>query len=298
MDIHVALSRLEYVARSALRLFADRGCPFCGSTSSRLIKRKYLVTALRRCRDCQLLFRVPKAEEARQAAFYDREYRQGLTTALPAHAELAEMVARGFRGTERDYTSYLEVLEACGVPDGARVYDFGASWGYGSWQLASAGYCVVSYEISAQRAAYAAAKLGCHMLTSPTDLDGPVDCLFAAHVIEHLPRPSELWELASAAVSETGVVVLFMPNGEMSRADANPQAYHKQWGQVHPLLLTAAALSNMARCYGFAGTAYSSPYDLERMRRGEEGTLEGDELCFVARRASRAKPRLTLGTPG
>src|SRR6267142_6088248 len=49
---------------------ADTSCPACGSHATTLVKRKYLVTALYRCAECFLMFRVPKDDWQINREFY------------------------------------------------------------------------------------------------------------------------------------------------------------------------------------------------------------------------------------
>jgi 2-polyprenyl-3-methyl-5-hydroxy-6-metoxy-1,4-benzoquinol methylase len=109
---------------------------------------------------------------------------------------------------------------------------------------------------------------------------------FSAHVIEHLPNPNLLWEAAKHTLKSDGVVVLFMPNGDPMREHVDSSAYHQVWGKVHPLLVSAKALHAMAGAHGFSGHAYSPPYDLEKIGRGQPGHLNGDELLYIARTIS------------
>jgi 2-polyprenyl-3-methyl-5-hydroxy-6-metoxy-1,4-benzoquinol methylase len=192
------------------------------------------------------------------------------------------MKRNAFCGTEKDYSTYIGVLKAAGLRPDQVLFDYGCSWGYGSWQLRQAGFCVYSYEISRPRALYAAQHLGCD-IRIPAELPGKVDCMFSAHVIEHLVNPKLLWDVAQGALKPNGIMVLFTPNGEPSRA-LTDENYHRHWGQSHPLLLTADALRIMAGCYGYITQAYSSPYDLSRIGSGEPGSLDGGELLLIARR--------------
>jgi len=267
---------------------ADRACPGCGSRATSLVRRKYAVTELFRCRTCQLMFRVPKGSLVQDGEFYENGYTQGATTELPDEARLAELQADSFRAIGKDYSGYIAVLQAVGVLPGSSLYDFGSSWGYGSWQFSSAGYRVYSYDVAPTRARYAAEKLGCHSIPQPTAVPEAVDCMFASHVVEHLADPSVLWTIAAQVLKPRGVLVLLTPNGEPARAARDALQYHRLWGRVHPLLLTGSALGWMAERYGFAGSAYSSPYDLGQIGSGRPGDLDGEELLFVARR--RAAP--------
>jgi SAM-dependent methyltransferase len=239
------------------------------------------------------MFRVPKSNSARDAAFYGRQYQEGFTTDCPSDRQLTTLKQTAFRKSEKDYGAYIEVLKAAGLRPGNTLFDFGCSWGYGSWQFRQAGFRVYSYEVSRSRARYAAEKLNCDLLPTPMAIEERVDCFFSAHVIEHLSNPGYLWEIAKATLKPDGVVIIFMPNGEHQLEERYGRArYHKLWGQVHPLLLSAEALVHMSQEFSFAGCAYSSPYDLTKIAAGVPDTLHGDELLFVARRA----PRICAGS--
>jgi SAM-dependent methyltransferase len=278
-------TRARYIAWAARGwLGADRSCPGCGSTRTRLLKRKHLVTALYGCDTCALMFRMPKTSPVTDHAFYQRDYEQRGTTDLPSADELEDLKRASFTSIGRNYADYIQVLQAVGVRPGQSVYDYGASWGYGSWQFAQAGYRVYSFEISRARARYAAHYLDCHVIDEPLGVPERVDCFFASHVLEHLAQPRTLWRIAARVLRPDGVVVLFMPNGEPRRELHDPVRYHQLWGQVHPLLLTGISVGAMAEQHGFETHAYSSPYELERIAARGPGRLDGDELLVVARR--------------
>ena len=271
---------------------ADRSCPSCGSTKTRILRRKLVVTALADCTVCSLRFRLPKQDPDAVQRFYERDYDEWFTTRLPTAQQLHGLLSSRFSGTRKDFSQRLQVLRACGLAPGARVYDFGSSWGYVSWQLREAGYEVFSYEVAPTRSRYAREKLGCNMMEDPRKLPAAVDCLLAVHVMEHLPDPGVLWSLADATVRPSGLVVLFVPNGESQRERLDPRAYDAQWGMIHPLLLNATSLEHSARRFGFSGRAYSSPYDLTRVAAGLPGELSGAELCFIARREVESRTEI------
>ena len=280
----VFLDKLEYFLWAARNCIgADRSCPACSSGDTTLIKRKSLVTGLHRCEACHLLFRIPKSNVRENEGFYQKKYRQGFTTDCPDDAELEHMKQKLFWGTEKDYTAYISVLRSIGLQPGHVLFDFGASWGYGSWQFVQAGYRVYSYEISQPRARYAEEKLGCRMVSDLEHVPEKADCFFAAHVVEHMSNPLALWETALKVLKPEGVVILFTPNGEPSREYLPGSHYHQSWGRVHPILLTAGSLTVKALRFGFVGWGYSSPYELSKIATFVPGQLEGDELLFVAR---------------
>ena len=241
---------------------------------------------MRECPRCQLRFRLPKDRPAASRRFYQEGYRAGFTTSCPDRDALAAMLACGFKGSERDYGAYCDVLRAFGVPTGAVVLDFGSSWGYGSWQLARAGYEVLSYEVSDSRARFARERLGCTTIADPRARGRSVDCLFASHVLEHLGDPGEFWDVAEAVLRPQGTVVCFVPNGDRAlEASYGRRTYDKLWGQVHPLLLNGQALAAMAGRRGFSARVYSSPYAAARIAAGAvDDSLPGGELALLARR--------------
>lgn len=276
-------SKLRYFAWAATQYYgADTSCPACGALNTFSIRRKAIVTELFECEHCALRFRIPKDSPGKTEEFYQRDYHQGLTSECPSQSELDALIETAFRGSEKDFTAYLKVLEAVGLKPGSVVMDYGSSWGYGSWQLKRAGYRVYSYEISRSRSEYARRRLGCEVLTAPSACPEKVDTFFSAHVIEHLPNPNIVWQIARLVLKPTGNVVLFMPNGDPA-LEQRCRDYHKIWGLVHPLVLSARALEAMAKAHGFSGHAYTSPYDLDQIREQRAGTLNGDELLYVAR---------------
>lgn len=263
----------------------DRSCPSCSSPHVDMVRRKFLVTALLECRNCGLRFRVPKDTATRSRKFYQREYEQGFTTDIPSDEQLQDMLNHRFRNTVKDYQTYISVLNAIGIEPGMTILDFGCSWGYGSWQLREAGYKVYSYELSKSRAEFARTKLGCSIVGDDL-VSNPVDCLFSAHVLEHLTDPNLLWGIAERVLSSKGVVVSFLPNGD-SRLEAQygSKQYHQLWGQVHPLLVGPGAAAFMARRHAYVPVVHTSPYDLQLIHTNlPSDHLIGQELLLIARK--------------
>jgi SAM-dependent methyltransferase len=258
-----------------------------------VLDRKWLVTRLIRCDGCGLLYRAPTTSAAENARYYAREYSQEFTTTMPSSETLAALVGSGFAGSGKDYAPYLAVLDAAGAESGSRVVDFGCSWGYGSHQLARHGFSVVAYEVSASRRSFARSRLAVDVVDHPGALHGPIDVFFSAHVLEHVPSPRVVIEMAYQLLRPGGLFVAFTPNGSDAFRRRKPEAWHRLWGEVHPNFLDAEFYRRaFARSRTFLGSA---PYDLDAVRRfgdGERcvtGDLSGDELVLVAEKG-RAAP--------
>jgi 2-polyprenyl-3-methyl-5-hydroxy-6-metoxy-1,4-benzoquinol methylase len=277
-------TKLRYLLWASSNVLRERSCPACASKRFRVVYTKYVVTSLYECSDCYLRYRVP-THRGNARRFYEEEYEQGLTTACPTDEDLQRMLVTSFRGTEKDFGPYIEVLKATGLRDGATILDFGSSWGYGSWQFRQAGFSVYSYELSRPRSEYARQKLHCQTVNDWHELPGKVDCFFSAHVIEHLDNPNLLWDVAQECLKPGGVFVCFCPNGNPSlEGDRTTRPYHQLWGNVHPLLITPEFLLLKSREYRFAAELYSSPYNSSRIAAREaEPNPVGDELLLVGR---------------
>jgi SAM-dependent methyltransferase len=237
------------------------------------------------CADCGLRFRVPKDDVRSSRSYYENEYDEGFTTRPPEPGDLGRLLKEGFAGHYKDCAPYLEVLSALGLSRGARVLDFGCSWGYGSWQLAKAGFDVVACEISPRNARFASDRLGVRIVEDPSQPPWPVDCFFSSHVMEHLPDPNVIWGAAGRALKADGVFVGFFPNGDPRRREEGaPYPYHEVWGKDHPMALTARSLKHIAARHGFHALTYTNPYPLDDIRALRDGDMGGLEALVVARR--------------
>ena len=285
----MAMQKLRYLASSAIKRVMGRGnnCPSCGAAMSKTVDTKWWVTELRRCAGCALMFRIPTTSHEENAAFYQEAYSQGFTSDCPADEQLAGYLAKGFAGTEKDYAAYLAVLSALGVAKGARIFDFGCSWGYGSWQLARAGFSVAAFEISKPRAAYASQKLAVNFLDPKLEPDAGYDCFFSAHVIEHVPSVREMFEVGMRLLKPGGLFVAFTPNGSDAYRRAVPEFWHRLWGLVHPQFLDDVFVAKLAAQRSWL--VASNPYPLREIEGWKgNGTatcpLTGDELLLVIRK--------------
>jgi len=286
----MATGKLAYPRDSARKLMLRQGmvCPSCGTQAGHVVDRKYLITALRRCDACGLLYRTPTTSVAENRVFYQAAYAQGLTTYLPSDQELELLLKNRFQG-KNDYQGYIDVLDAIGCKNGDRLLEFGCSWGYGSWQLRQRGFEVESFEISQPRAKYAREKLGIH-IRELTDIGtGSYDIFFSAHVLEHVPSVNATVELALRALKPGGVFVAFTPNGSAAFRSRNPASWHQMWGNVHPQLLDEVYYKSQFKAYDYVMD--SLPFDLNGLKQwaaAQSGPasldLSGELLLCVCRK--------------
>jgi hypothetical protein len=111
------------------------------------------------------MFRTPTDDLTRNPDFYESEYSEGFTTDLPSDEDLARLLQNNFAGSEKCWAYYNRILGRLGLSPGARIFDFGCSWGYGSYQMVAAGYNVVAFEVAPTRRRYAEVKLGVAMVS-------------------------------------------------------------------------------------------------------------------------------------
>jgi 2-polyprenyl-3-methyl-5-hydroxy-6-metoxy-1,4-benzoquinol methylase len=236
------------------------------------------------------MYRWPKDTPQFNQTFYQTRYRQGLTTARPDALELARLKASLFRGTEKDLAEKIALLRVL-MPQG-KVLDFGCSWGYGTFQLREAGYEVVGFEISKPRAEFGRCRLGVSIVSSESCLEaltGSFDCVFASHVLEHLPAPAAVFDRLSSLLKPNGLLLGFVPNC----GGAEARRLGVRWGPMccaeHPLALNAEFLARALPRHGFQCSFFSSPYQPELIAdafNGPDDTrdLRGDELMICARK--------------
>ena len=232
------LDKVPYLVDGFLmRKGCSRECPACHSSLSRRIDQKWSYELLS-CNDCALLYRYPYESASQMKKFYQKDYKQeGLTTDLPSPTELQKLIHMNFANTEKDYSPVIQVLHALGLNKGARVLDYGANWGYGVFQFEKDGFESIGYEISKPRAEYAA-NLGVVVHMQHDAIVGSFDAVYSKHVLEHVPNPHATLEAQWGWVKPGGYLIGETPNGSSDRRKAEPEDFHKNWGQVHPVLLT------------------------------------------------------------
>lgn len=284
--------KFNYFLASAKKGLTGQGstCPSCGNPQSELISRKYIVTALRRCQKCQLQFRAPTGTSEENESYYQEAYSQGFTTDCPSDAALAELMKNRFAGGEKDYSDYINVVCAAGGREGDRLFDFGCSWGYGSWQFRQFGFAVESYEISRPRAQFAREKLGVMVHGSLDQVSGDFDIFFSAHVLEHVPSVRDSISFGLKLLKPGGLFVTFTPNGSETYRRENFESWNKLWGEVH-----CNFLDEKFYRHTFAGHPLllsGRPFDLKAMQAWTNSpstspvqmALAGSELLILAKK--------------
>lgn len=250
-----------------------------------------IVTSLRRCLKCGLLFRTPTTTEEENRKFYQREYTKNFMP-VPGRREFENLMKTSFEvshGHNYNISHYIDVLNAIGCKAGERLLDFGCSWGYNSWQLQKAGYQVQGYDISESRSAYAREQLGVDAVCSLDEIRGPFDIFFCVNVIEHVPSVARMIAFAWNILKPGGLFLTMTCNGSDESKRIDLWRWRKWWGHVHPQLLDEIFYEK-----AFSTQPYlmaSSPYDLEALR-GWDGRsswkfdLGGPELLIAVRRKS------------
>jgi 2-polyprenyl-3-methyl-5-hydroxy-6-metoxy-1,4-benzoquinol methylase len=266
----------------------DKSCPYCGYVYSKFVGRRRIVLQLRKCSVCNLMFRWPKDTIELNKEFYQSKYREkGLTTDIPEAELLENLKKTNFRGTEKDFSEKIAILKEL-VPYG-KVLDFGCSWGYGTYQLQTAGYNAVGFEISKPRSEFGRNHLDVKIIDEYSDLDkiqpSSFDIIFSSHVLEHLPSLKGVFERFSFLLKSKGMLVLFVPNcgGENARKYGWGHLVHEK----HPLALDRLFFETVLPKYGFCIKSFSEPYNPKKIKSyisGNNILLDpcGDELLVCA----------------
>jgi SAM-dependent methyltransferase len=227
------------------RISGVANCPSCGSNVSSVVDRKFF-HILKECSECHLLYRFPVENASAMDAFYQHSYAEpGLVTELPDDYTLTRLLDTEFKGSGKDFSYHISVLRALGLKDGGRILDYGANWGYMTWQFLRAGFDVSAFEISVPRALYGR-KLGVDVKTKIQDVGAGFDMVYSCHVLEHVPDPAATLREQLDLLKPGGLVVAHTPNGCRGFREKHQTMFHQTWGQVHPVLLTDEFIAHVA----------------------------------------------------
>jgi 2-polyprenyl-3-methyl-5-hydroxy-6-metoxy-1,4-benzoquinol methylase len=280
-------NKITYLGISLKKKILREGltCPSCGSKQSQQVDSKYLVTSLQRCDNCRLLFRIPTTSQLENNKFYQKNYSQGFTSEMPSDEQLEKL----FKGKElfkkKEYDAYIRVLKKLGCSQNTKLFDFGCSWGYGSWHLAQAGFKVKAFEISEPRRQFAENKLGIQCYHSLDSVNEKFDVFFSAHVLEHVPSPTATIQFALSVLKPGGLFIAFTPNGCEEFRKKYYEKFNKLWGLVHPQMLDDVYYNHIFN--GYERYITSSPYIDEICELNtppNSNGISGDELLFIAQK--------------
>ncbi len=266
-------------------------CSNCGSSNVDIVDRKYLVTSLARCRDCLVQYRRPTGSPEEYSAFYLSGYSTDKTD-TPKNRDPAYYTLEVLRSV-KDQSDYARVLKALGLPSGATVFDYGCSWGYGSAQLASAGFQMTGYEISPPNRVFAREVLELDIVDDFERFAGDpanhqrFDVFFSSHVLEHLASVDAVLAAARAIVKSGGYIVIFVPNGSSEFRRHDEKRWRRLWGEVHPLFFPQTFFARVFEGQKIlTGASPLAEEDIARFRDGDTSvtaSLDGKELACIVR---------------
>ncbi|HQQ96798.1 MAG TPA: hypothetical protein PLX35_06015 [Cyclobacteriaceae bacterium] len=278
--------KVSYLLKSTKGYFSPLKCPSCGTVGGMTVDRKYLVTRLIRCKECFLLYRHPVDSPDFNDTYYNSDYVEpdGITTDLPSEQQLAVWKELNFMNSGKNISSHIKAVETIlGPLTGLKLVDYGANWGYGSYQWKQRALVVESYELARDRASFGK-NLGLSIKTKEEDISKGNDIFYSSHVIEHLPSVKHMLDVARRSLHQDGIFVAFCPNGSEAFRKRHPGNFHRGWGLVHPNYLTGEFYQR-----AFASNPYfisSSPYEIDSVNLNQVqyvGNLEGDELMVIAK---------------
>jgi 2-polyprenyl-3-methyl-5-hydroxy-6-metoxy-1,4-benzoquinol methylase len=289
MTHFVDLPRWKYLWKGATRrVYQKKKCPCCGSSESVTIDHK-LVYRLEQCRGCRIRYRYPYERAEEMCQYYQDEYNEpGLTTEQPTPDQLRHLTESNFAGSEKDFSQVVAILHDLGLRRRARVLDFGANWGYCTFQLRRAGFDAEGYEISKPRAEFAR-KLGVHVMTDLGQVGTGYDAVYSSHVLEHMSNPLDALRAQLRLTREGGFVIAHTPNGSEAFMRANFSQLHRLWGLPHPVLLNDHFITTNLSMYPcFIAESFNRGNAPELTRWDQRESLVGDlahqpELLIIIR---------------
>lgn len=229
--------------REAADLETVHQCPVCGSGERWFAD---FATAMDEgwagvylmCRMCGLVFQSPRPTEAALEAFYAREY---LESTLESQAD-----AQRDRWVQQQRADHLTDLAGAHIEDVAIHVDVGASRGTLMEALRQRFGCkTIGVEPGEERRRQVQ-EVGLEMVAStaalPAEIQGLVDLITMAHVLEHLRGPvEELSGIRSRLLRPAGWLLLEVPN----------LLCHKSFERAHLHAFTPETLERTLRAAGF-----------------------------------------------
>lgn len=225
------------------RIYQTCVCPCCGAKAGAVVDGKRFHCIVQ-CFNCGILHRFPNETASEMADFYQDGYDEsGITTELPTDQQLAKYLDSNFKNSPKDFSYHIEILKSLGLKQGDKLLDYGANWGYATYQFLKSGFVTDAFEMSRPRAAFGK-KLGLEISTRFPDIPEKYEMVYSCHVLEHVPNPLESLQKMLALVKVGGMVVGHTPNGSEAFRKQNSKLFHRLWGRVHPVLLTGPFVSS------------------------------------------------------
>lgn len=267
----------------------SKNCPWCNSLKTRYFGRNAILSHVRVCDDCHLIFRWPKQNNNFNLDFYQKKYsvfHSSAVTNLPTIELINEYKKNNFVNSPRDFNIYVELVKKLGVTN---ILDYGCSWGYGAYQFYQSGINAVGFEISKPRAAFGREHLGVTIYDSEPDILGSqkkFDCIFSSHVLEHLPTPKIAFDFFHKVSKPSTIWIIEVPNC----GGFNANALGLNWGpfssSIHPLSYTSDFFVNYFST--FAGNLHltSKPFKPSQVADSfkmspSNYSLDGDDLICI-----------------
>lgn len=240
-----------------------------------------------KCNKCNYYFRHPKDKANFNEKFYQEDYfEHGITRNIPPPWLLEQYKKNNFKNSEKDYFDKIEVIKQLPIVEISNIIDFGASWGYASYQFNNAGFNVQSYEISKKMAIYGRELLGIDIKYDLGELKKDNNIFFSAHVLEHIPTISDVIDLAKKLLVENGYFIAFTPNGSIDYRMKSVKNWSHIWGLVHPVMINIDFYKTIFKDNPYLIT--SSPYELGPIKNwdGKSQKIlrkDGPELLIICK---------------
>lgn len=240
------LPRIEFAVQALYK--TRRACPYCRSHATPVVARKHVVVKVRRCDDCSLCFTDPVYESSLFGSLYDAVYdAEGSTTDVPDRAEVEELLASGFAGSDKDFRERIATLRR--IAPGDRLLELGSSWGYFLAQARTAGFVAQGIEIGRGRREYGVRELDVPIAESLGELgEHRFDLIYTAHVLEHFTDLTTIFDELFARLVPGGLLAAEVPHFDLAGRGA---AALSNVGAVHPLGFTPRFFAENLPRHGF-----------------------------------------------
>ena len=115
--LKIIVNRISYLFSSLIKCMFRLGftCQFCKSSKYEVIKRKYFITALVRCNNCKLMFRIPTTSYKENKKFYQTKYSGGGQSLINDKKNLNDKKTYESEDDDQSELEYLKVMQQLSV---------------------------------------------------------------------------------------------------------------------------------------------------------------------------------------